>query len=859
MSGTEPGGVILISAPAGSGKSVLVRSWVQAGETGGRFAWVSVERGERDAQRFWLSVIDGCAAVEGGDEFVERVSPSPSFRGEAVVERLVSDLALLEEPIVLVIDDLHELGSADALRWLELFLARLPPKMRVVLGTREDPGLGLHRLRLAGGLTELRGPDLRFSRDETRELLEAAGITLSDAGAALLHERTEGWVAGLRLAAISLAAHADPERFVSEFSGSERAIAGYLLAEVMERQPEDVRELLLRTSVLEHVSGPLADALSGGSGSEQVLQQLEEANAFVVSLDAGRSWFRYHHLFADLLRLELRRSDPASVDPLHRKAAHWYEEHGYRVDAIRHAQAAEDWSHAARLLAESSIGLRLDGRQATVHALLAAFPAVALAENAELALLFAADRVLDGAFEEATAYIAAAERAARDVAPERRWHVDLERAGIELSLARRQGDLEAASEAMRSLEAASKAPPASDVGFSSEHRATALMDLGIAELWSVRFPEASRHLEEGLRLACRIERPYLQVGCLAHLAMAALLTGQPASTALQRSEEAVAIAEDHGWATDPVAAAAFVLGGQVLVRLGRFKEAEHWLQRAEDALHPGEPGTELVLRISQGLLQMGRDRLADALAAFRAGERMQALLAGEHALTAEVRNRILQIQVRTDATVAKTAALARVTMLADDRAGANITTAAVNLARGDPRQAVDELAPVIGREVAALHPTWAALEASLFDAAASEQLGDTRAAEDSIERALDLAEPDGAILPFALVPVRELLARHPRDRTAHATLLSTILDVLAGSSPGQPSPELAELSEAELRVLRYLPSNLKAPEIASELYVSPNTVRTHLRHIYAKLDAHSRGEAVSRARELALLGPGSVR
>jgi LuxR family maltose regulon positive regulatory protein len=255
---------------------------------------------------------------------------------------------------------------------------------------------------------------------------------------------------------------------------------------------------------------------------------------------------------------------------------------------------------------------------------------------------------------------------------------------------------------------------------------------------------------------------------------------------------------------------------------------------------------------------MGRGRLDEALAALRAGEQMQALLAGEHALTAEVRNRILQIQLRIDETAAGQGALARVTTLASDRAGARITTAAVHLAEGNPWQAVEELAPVIGREVTALHPAWAALEASLFDAAARERLGDRRAAEDSIERALDLAEPDGAILPFALVPVRDLLARHPRHRTAHASLLSTILDVLGGSSREEPAPLLDELSEAELRVLRYLPSNLKAPEIAAELHVSPNTVRTHLRHIYAKLDSHTRSEAVSRARELGLLGPTSI-
>ena len=292
---------------------------------------------------------------------------------------------------------------------------------------------------------------------------------------------------------------------------------------------------------------------------------------------------RYHHLFADLLRLELRRNDPASIDPLHRKAAQWYSEHGYPVDAVRHAQAARDWPHAARLLAESSVGLRLDGRQATVHALLAAFPAEVAAENPELALVFAADRVLDGAFEEAGAYIAAAETAAGAMPPDQRPRLDFVRAYDKLSLARRQGDLKAATEAMSALEAASKAWPASDVGFSNDHRATALMNLGVSELWSVRFPEASRHLEEGLTLARRIERPYLEVGCLAHLAMAALLTGLPASVALQRSEEAVAIAESHGWASDPVAAAAFAVGGQLLVRLGRFAEAERWLERARRA------------------------------------------------------------------------------------------------------------------------------------------------------------------------------------------------------------------------------------------------------------------------------------
>ena len=216
LSECPPGGVVLVCAPAGSGKTVLLRSWVDAAALGEGIAWIAVERGEQDAQRFWLSVIDALADASGGEDLVARIEPTPDFRGEAVVERLLSDLDSLEEPIVLVIDDLHELDSAEALACLELLLDRVPAKLRVVLASRVEPQLGLHRLRLAGELTEIRGPDLPFSAAETGELLEASGIVLSDEAVALLHQRTEGWVAGLRLAAISLAEHPDPERWTDQ-------------------------------------------------------------------------------------------------------------------------------------------------------------------------------------------------------------------------------------------------------------------------------------------------------------------------------------------------------------------------------------------------------------------------------------------------------------------------------------------------------------------------------------------------------------------------------------------------------------------------------------------------------------------
>jgi LuxR family transcriptional regulator, maltose regulon positive regulatory protein len=863
LSAAGPGSVVLVCAQAGSGKTELLRSWAETEGSADRVAWTSVERREQDAQHFWLSVIDALAGAGGEDWLVERAGATPAFAGDRLITRLLADLRSLDEPTVLVIDDLHELRSAEALRLLELFLTDLPTQIRVALATRQDPRLGLHRLRLTGRLTEIRTGDLRFSLQETGQLLEAAGIALGPEGTALLHERTEGWAAGLRLAALSLAKHPDPERFVAEFSGSERTVAGYLVAEVLERQPAEVRELLLRTSVVERVSGPLADFLTGSSGSERLLQQLEDANAFVVALDAGRSWFRYHHLFADLLRLELRRTSPDSVDTLHRAAAEWFQEHGSLVEAIRHAQAAADWPRAARLVADAYVSLVFDGRLGTLRALLAAFPAGAADMDPELALAFAKCRLNDGLLEETAAYVGAAERLADVVAEDRRPRFHLQLAEIALALARRRGNLSAALETMRSLEELLATQPPGGLALGNDLRAAALMNLGIAELWSSRLEDARRHLQQALDLARRIGRPYLEVGCLAHLAMAAPLAGLRASVASMLSEQAAAIAREHGWTEDPVNAAALGTEATVMLWLGRFADAERLLEQARRALRPeGEPGTELITHHCAGLLAMARRRFDEAFAAFDAAERMQTLLAGEHAMTGERRSRIVQMHAWMGDAVAAREALAGLAAEEHDLAGVRIAEGAVHLAEGAPELTVDVLVPVIECRERALKADWAAIDASLLAALGHEQLGDRPAAEAAVERALALAEPEGVLLPFVLFPVRDLLERHRGHRTAHATLVTAILDLLAGSPASHrgPAPPLRdELSEAELRVVRYLPSNLKASEIAAELFVSTNTVRTHMRHIYAKLDAHSRTEAVARARELGLLAPASAR
>ena len=409
----------VVSAPPGSGKTVLLRSWMTEAGLAESVAWVSAGGDERDPQRFWLSVLGALRQTTAGSALVRELTAAPDLDGWAIAERLLKDLVPLEDRIWLVIDDMHELGSGEARRQLELLVMRAPEELRFVLATRHDLRLGLHRLRLEGELTEIREPDLRFTVDEARNLVSAAGVELTEPTLALLQERTEGWAAGLRLAALSLAGHPDPGRFAEEFSGSERTVAEYLLAEVLERQSDAVRRLLLRTSVLERVSGPLADALTGGSGGERTLQELEETNAFVVALDAARSWFRYHHLFADLLQLELRRTAPGEVTALHEAASSWFAGHGYPVEAVRHAQAAQDWSLASRLLADHWPGLQLGGQAATVHELLAGFPAEAAATYAELAVLIAADELAQGSLEAAERYLGLAARGPAPQAPGR--------------------------------------------------------------------------------------------------------------------------------------------------------------------------------------------------------------------------------------------------------------------------------------------------------------------------------------------------------------------------------------------------------------------------------------------------------
>src|SRR3954470_8964314 len=574
----------VISAPRGSGKTSLLRAWADHSAKTRRVAFVSVERGQQNEQRFWCAVLDAIRSPARSTASETPSAPTAVPDVDQVVDSVLSEVAEHAEPVVLIIDDLHELRSTDALTQLEYLLANLPSSTRVVLSSRRDPSIRLHQLRLADAIAEIRAGELRFTEDETRELLAGSAISLSGEGVAALHQRTEGWAAGLRLAVISLTGHPEPERFVAEFSGTARAIGEYLMAEMLERQPSEVQRMLLRTSLVDRMNGELADLLAGRSGSEQMLLALEEANAFVVSLDAQRTWFRCHQLLADFLRLELRRTFADEVPDLHRRAARWFADHGDVVEAVRHTLAAGDWPDAARLVADHSFGWVLDGQAGTISAALRAFPEGASADHPDLALAHAASELNHGRWEEAAAQLTLAEANVQNAPPARPRHLAVAIASLRLAMARRSGRFTEVIEQVNLLDASISDDASERVAINSDLRAVALLNLGIVERWSRRYDDAERHLSEGAALAQAIGRPYLEVACRAHQGFPSKLVSL--ASARERGRQAVALAERHGLGDRPILAPALGAVAFWAIWMGELDEGERALRRAWEVAEP---------------------------------------------------------------------------------------------------------------------------------------------------------------------------------------------------------------------------------------------------------------------------------
>jgi LuxR family maltose regulon positive regulatory protein len=856
------GPVTLVSAQAGAGKTVLLSSWSASARLPGPVAWLSLEAEDDDPTRFWtnlLATLRRSGAVPGRSPLRARV-PARAGPRRSFPLLLAGGLAQLPQAVVVVLDDFHVITQPEILEGMDLLLRSRPPPLRLVLATRSDPTLPLlPRLRLSGELVEARAADLAFTTGETSELLASHDVRLPDADLALLQARTEGWAAGLRLAALSFQDRPDPSQAVAAFAGTDRTVADYLVAEVLDRLPGQVRSFLLRTCIVDRISGELANALTGGTDGELTLARLERANAFVVAFGPGRAWYRYHHLFAGLLRYELRRQAPEAVPELHRRAARWYAGHGFPLEATRHALDGGDWDGGVELVVDHGLDLALGDETATIGELVERLPRDLVRANPELGALLAFDRLDLIDHDEATAYLDLARRQRHLVPEGRRERFALVAALLELVIARQWGLLEEVRTAGRELVALQARSGAQVVASAQDKdlRTVALLHLGAAELWTGRLDAAEPHLEEARAEAEQTRLGHAQLQSLSHLALLHAGCGR-LRVAYQTGRAAADLAEERGWSEDHRAAGAHLALALVRLEWSDLAAAAGHVEQALVACRatPWRP-LELGAGIAHAWLRQAQGDPGAGVAVLDATREHLAGWAPPPWLRRWLE--VTDAELRT--TLGDTAGARRVLdgLERDDLDGAPWTAptavalAKVQLAEADPAGAAATLAPWL--EVAAAAPSGPLVAAWLLDAVAAHALGDPPRVSRSLERALALAAPEGFRQRFAGAPARPLLAAHLGQPTAYRPFVSRLLDTSPPPQPhiAGPAVLVETLSERERVVLRFLPSRLSAAEIADELYLSVHTVKTHMRHVYRKLQATNRREAVNQARVLKLL------
>jgi LuxR family maltose regulon positive regulatory protein len=791
----------------------------------------------------------------------------------------VNDLTALSHDLVLVLDDYHLAESPEVAAGLQYLLDHLPPNVRVVVSTRVDPALPLARMRVRNELQEVRAGDLRFTLEEVTAYLElATGLQLDPGDVAALEQRTEGWIAALQLAALSLQDRADPSAFIAGFAGDDRYVVDYLVDEVLARQAHDVRSFLLETSILDRLSGALCDNVTGRDDGKAVLESLERANLFVVPLDDTRRWYRYHHLFADVLQMHLQDERPDQVGTLHRRASDWYDESGQPVPAIRHALAAGDVNRAADLVELAIPGERRARREATVVGWLDVIPADLARTRPVLAMGFISALMARNEFESVPARLDELERGLSDGSPLR--VVDqAEFARLPASIELYRGALALVRSDVEAIHRHTRA--AVDLAPIDDHvtPASALALSGLAH-WAAGDLDAA-HREytastEGLLRAGHLSDV---LGCSITLAEIRLAQGR-LGDAQATYERALALSGDQ---PGTVRGTADMLVGlsQVALARGDLDAAVSHVEKAR-ALgeasglpqHPYRWRVALAgIREAQGDLQGACDLLAEAeqvyLGDFNPNVRpvsaQSARLLVSLGRVAEAADWVRRSGLSADDDLSylrecEHIALARV-LMAQSVAGGS----AAGL-----RQAQDLLERLL---VAAEtgERNGSLVEILTLQAVALHHGADEYAGVQALQRALTLAQPVGHVWVFAREgeAVRSLLRRLLRDRPgwAHAqrvlevAVASSARPALVDPAPVVPdtvqSAQLVEpLSRRERDILRLLASDLSGPDIARELVVSVNTVRTHTRNIYAKLGVTGRRAAVRRAGELGLLsGP----
>jgi LuxR family transcriptional regulator, maltose regulon positive regulatory protein len=847
----------LLSAPAGAGKSALLSSWIAEGRAPGPIAWLTLDADDADRRRFWRAVLATLARATGDEAVGElAVSPREPVSIDLVLPALVDALAGRDEPVVLVLDDFHEVIEAvqDDLERLARFS---PPALRLVVVTRADPPIGLGRLRVDGSVTELRAADLAFTLDEVARLFGALGVALAPDLLATLWQRTEGWAAALRLAAVSLREHPDPAGFIERFAGTDVTISDYLVSEVLAGQPPELHAFLLRTSVVDTLSAELADALTGTTDGHAMLGRLERGGVLTTPLDEHGTWHRYHPLFAELLRAELRSQLPGEVNGLHERAATWLAAHGEDAAAMRHAVAACAWDLATQHITSRWVALMINGELGALRPAFDTMPSELVDGCPELALAFAGSFLVRGDRASAGPYLRRAEADAAAVPAERRAQFTAAIAAVHLYEGRMRGDLDAALKAARKLLDGDLLLEGDEL--SGTVRAFVLAQLGIVELWTGDLEAATDHLERAYATALETRSDWTSLAAVANLAVARVFRGEIAR-ALRHAEDAVALAERRGWSRSEPAGAAYTVQAAVSIQRGRHDEADRLVARASQALRETrERPLRAAHALNRALLLGDRGEPEAALAILHAARDEL----GDWPLLPALDNLLVAHEGLLRAAVGERE-LARSLLERAERETATAVPVANALARlrlseGDPAAARLALSPHLGARSPGLDemPLSVRAEAWMLDALALDALADHENAARSLERSLDIAEPAG-LLRLLIEHgsfVRPLLHRQVRRGTAHPAIIGEALEAIERRDGGARLTVLLgePLSDREQAILRYLPTMMSNQEIAGELYVSVNTVKTHLKAIYRKLDAPGRREAVHRARELGMI------
>ena len=864
----------LVSAPAGFGKTTLLAEWLADRPF---TAWVSVDKRDNDPALFWTYVASALHTVTAHDVGASALSLLEGHQPplESVLASLVNDLHAVAHDVVLVLDDFHAVEAREVHEGVAFLLEHLPPRVRLVIATRADPALPLARLRGRGDLVEIRAADLRFTPEEaTVYLTEVMGLSLRRQDVAALELRTEGWIAALQLAALSMQGHSDLSSFIAGFAGDDRYIVDFLTEEVLQQQPEALRQFLLRTSILDRLCGPLCDAVTGLGDGKAKLAALERANLFLFPLDERRQWYRYHQLFADVLGAQLLEDSGGDIADLHRRASAWYARNDEPTEAVRHALAAEDFERAAELMELAIPALARHRHEAVIRSWVDVLPDEVLRVRPVLSIGLVGGLAASGALDEAEGLLRYAEQ----------W------SGIVTGAPAASGTagtdmVVADEEQLRSLPASIRMYRAAQALVSGDLDGTV------------------QHARAAIDLAPVVDDLPRAAGT-ALLALASWSGGDLAAAAAAYAD-AMVVLERAGHGADVLGCALAL--ADIQATQGRLGEA---LRTYERGLMLGERDDGRVLRgtpdMHVGMSELHRER-NDLAAAWEHLRRSKSL--GEHMGLPQHRYRwrVAEARIRQaeqdldgalilldeadrvyvsdfSPNVRPVPALrARLLVARGDLAAAlswvresgvtadeepgylreyeHITLARVLLARYELEEDgrfLDEATRLLARLLPAAEQggrAAAVIEVLVLQARAQHLRGDVRPALDCLRRAVALAEPEGYVRLFAdegppVASLLRVLAKQEAPRRYLGRLLAAIGDMPAN---GQRRSLVDPLSDRELEVLRLLGTDLSGPDIARELVISLNTVRTHTKHIYAKLGVSTRRAAVREGEQLNLL------